>query len=134
MGTLGENFVDGQQARVEPFEVADADPKAGVAESRSVSVAMLGQAKGRLLVYAGGFLAVAWVATAFAAPHGRFGQAPLTAPMIECSLALKTVPTQPIAGQKPGTSGLRKKTKVRRFRRSLSEASSRSRGPITLVQ
>merc|ERR1719163_879809 len=32
--------------------------------------------------------------------------------MIECSLDVKTKTTKPIAGQKPGTSGLRKKTKV----------------------
>merc|ERR1719197_682345 len=32
--------------------------------------------------------------------------------MVECSLDVATVPTKPIPGQKPGTSGLRKKTKV----------------------
>jgi phosphoglucomutase len=32
--------------------------------------------------------------------------------MIDCSLEVATVPTKPITGQKPGTSGLRKKTKV----------------------
>jgi phosphoglucomutase len=32
--------------------------------------------------------------------------------MIDCSLEVATVPTKPIEGQKPGTSGLRKKTKV----------------------
>jgi len=36
----------------------------------------------------------------------------LPATALDCSLEVKTVPTEPIAGQKPGTSGLRKKTKV----------------------
>jgi len=41
------------------------------------------------------------------------GGAPdLSAVHLDCSLEVKEVPTQPIAGQKPGTSGLRKKTKV----------------------
>merc|ERR1719343_416652 len=36
----------------------------------------------------------------------------MTTQKIECSLDVKTVSTAPIDGQKPGTSGLRKKTKV----------------------
>merc|ERR1719316_1109806 len=32
--------------------------------------------------------------------------------MIECSLEVTSVPTKPFAGQKPGTSGLRQKTRV----------------------
>jgi phosphoglucomutase len=31
---------------------------------------------------------------------------------IEADLAVTTLPTKPIAGQKPGTSGLRKKTRI----------------------